>query len=294
MRIIAALCSVILLWSTTPLAIKWSGEGPGFLFGVTGRMVIGLTCMLPILLFVRTKMPWTARAWLTYSAVAMQIYCAMLSVYWAAQFIPSGWISVIFGLSPMMTAIMAAIWLSEQSLSPLKLLSYATGLGGLAVMFGSALAIGHNAALGIAAVVLSAFLQSASSVMVKRINAKIPAIYQVSGGLLVAVPLYMITWLYFDGNWPQQIPIPSLISIVYLGVIATTIGFALYYYVLTQLPATRVAMITLVTPVLSLLIGKFVNQEPITEKVLLGSALILTALLMHQLGDRQKSIQATD
>ena len=26
---------------TTPLAIQWSGEGPGFLFGVTGRMAIG-------------------------------------------------------------------------------------------------------------------------------------------------------------------------------------------------------------------------------------------------------------
>ena len=50
MRLFAAFFSVILLWSTTPLAIKWSGEGPGFLFGVTGRMVIGLICMLPVAL----------------------------------------------------------------------------------------------------------------------------------------------------------------------------------------------------------------------------------------------------
>jgi hypothetical protein len=38
MRIAIAYITVVLLWATTPLAIKWSGEGPGFLFGVTGRM----------------------------------------------------------------------------------------------------------------------------------------------------------------------------------------------------------------------------------------------------------------
>ncbi|MGZ8928379.1 MAG: EamA family transporter, partial [Methylobacter sp.] len=45
MRIPLAYISVILLWSTTPLAIKWSGEGSGYLFGVTGRMVIGTVCI---------------------------------------------------------------------------------------------------------------------------------------------------------------------------------------------------------------------------------------------------------
>ena len=164
MRVSAAFFFVILLWSTTPLAIKWSGEGPGYLFGAASRMVIGLVFMLPLLLLLKQKMPWTKAAWLTYIAIATQIYGAMLSVYWAAQFIPSGWISVIFGLTPMMTAIMAALCLNESSLGPLKLLSYVSGFAGLLVMFGSALDVGHEAVIGIAAVVFSAFIQSASAV----------------------------------------------------------------------------------------------------------------------------------
>ncbi len=42
MRIRLTYLTVVLLWTTTPLAIKWSGEGPGFLFGVTARMTIGM------------------------------------------------------------------------------------------------------------------------------------------------------------------------------------------------------------------------------------------------------------
>ncbi|MGR9114131.1 MAG: DMT family transporter [Gammaproteobacteria bacterium] len=287
MRVITAFLCVIIVWSTTPLAIKWSGEGPGYLFGAASRMVIGLACMLPAMWVLRQKMPWSQSAWLTYLAVAMQIYGAMLAVYWASQYIPSGWISVIFGLTPMMTAILAAILLAEASLGPLKLLSYACGFTGLLVMFGSALDIGQSAVKGISAVVLSAFLQSASAVLIKRINAGIPAISQVTGGLLLAVPVYLITWLWQDGQWPTSLPPVSLISILYLGIIATTLGFVLYYYVLTHLPATRVALITLITPVMALLLGNSVNHEPLTEKVIFGSGLIMGALVLHQTGERR-------
>lgn len=286
MRVLAAFVFVMLLWSTTPLAIQWSGQGPGYLFGAGSRMTLGLTCLLVALPMLKRKMPWHRAARLTYLAVAAQLYGAMLAVYWAAQYIPSGWISVIFGLSPMMTALMAARWLRESSLGLIKLLAYASGFAGLLVMFGSALELSPQAAPGISAVLLGAFIQSASAVLIKRIDAGIPSTYQVTGGLMLAVPLYWVTWFWQDGHWPAQLPVVSLASIAYLGLIATTLGFVLYFYVLTHLPATRVALITLMTPLLSLLLGHRVNHEPLSEKVLLGTALILAALLMHQFDER--------
>ena len=36
MSVPAAYLGIVLIWGTTPLAIKWSGEGVGYLFGVTG------------------------------------------------------------------------------------------------------------------------------------------------------------------------------------------------------------------------------------------------------------------
>ena len=95
MRIPLAYISVIFLWATTPLAIKWSGEGPGFLFGVTARITIGAVCILFVMMLMRQCLVWHRKARQTYLAVALQIYGSMLAVYWAAQFIPSGWISVI-------------------------------------------------------------------------------------------------------------------------------------------------------------------------------------------------------
>jgi drug/metabolite transporter (DMT)-like permease len=286
MRITLTYISVILLWATTPLAIKWSGQGPGFLFGVTARMAIGTVCILLVLALMRQRLAWHRKALLTYLAIALQIYGAMLAVYWAAQFIPSGWISVIFGLTPLMTALLAAIFLGERSLTLGKLLAYGLGIGGLGVMFGSALQLGHDAVLGIGGVLVSAFLQSLSAVWVKRIAAKLPALSQVTGGLLLALPAYLLTWWLVDSHWPVLLTPTSLAAIIYLGVIATSLGFVLYYYLLTHLPATRVALITLMSPLLALMLGDVMNHEPLTLKVVTGTLLILSALIVHTFFER--------
>jgi len=280
---------IVLLWSTTPLAIKWSGEGPGYLFGVTARMTIGAACTLMTLGLSQQRLSWHKKAVLTYMAVAVQIFGSMLIVYWAAQFIPSGWISVIFGLTPLMTALLAAVCLNEASLSVGKVISYILGIAGLVVMFGSALQLGQDAVLGIAGVLASTFLQSLSAVWVKRIDAKLPALTQVTGGLLFSMPLYIGLWLSLDGHWPTTLSPVSLWSIVYLGVIATTVGFILYYYLLIYLSATRVSLITLISPILALALGHFINHEPFTLKVLAGTALILLALISHEFFDRNTS-----
>lgn len=282
MRILLAYLGVILIWSTTPLAIKWSGEGPGFLFGVMGRMSIGLAGVLLMLLLTRTPLRLDGPARWTYVAGAVQIYGAMLATYWASQHIPSGWISVVFGLVPLLNAPMAALWLGEQSLTPARLLSYGLGLAGLILMFHSALTFSPEAVFGIGGVLLAALLQAVSAVWVKRINARLPALALVGGSLLLAVPAYWLTWLLFDGDWPIELPPSSLLSIVYLGGIATTFGFTFYFYILRHLPAGRVALITLITPVLSLYVGHIANHEAIHESVMGGAALILGGLLLHE------------
>ena len=287
MRVSLAYISIILLWATTPLAIKWSGQGPGFIFGAGSRMIIGAICMLLVLLIRGKRLPSFRKARITYLAVSLQIYGAMLSVYWGAQFVPSGWVSVIFGLSPFITAFFSALWLKERSLTLGKICSYICGVAGLAVMFSSALQLNTQAVYGIFAILLAVSIQTGCAVWVKKLDAKLPASTQVTGGLLFALPAYLLTWIIFDSaQWPQSLSLLNIASIVYLGLIATTIGFVLYYYVLIHLPATTVGFIPMISPVLALYLGYAINNEPLSLKILLGTSLILVAVLMHRFLDR--------
>jgi drug/metabolite transporter (DMT)-like permease len=182
---------------------------------------------------------------------------------------------------------MAALWLGERALTPVRLLGIGVGIGGLAIIFlpGSGAVLGEQAALGVAGVLASVLFHGASSVWVKRIGAQVPALETTTGALLVAVPLFVTTWAIADGRWPAVIPAHALGSILYLALAGSVLGFILYYHVLRHLAASRVALIPLITPVLALGLGNLLNDEPLSPRVLAGSALILSGLAFWQWGD---------
>ncbi|MCG6859985.1 MAG: DMT family transporter [Chromatiaceae bacterium] len=286
MSVQAAFLGVVLIWATTPLAIKWSSAGAGFLFGVASRMVLGMLVCLTLVALLGRRLPRSRDALLTYLAAGLGLWAAMTSVYWSAQFIASGLISVLFGLSPVVTGVMAALWLGERALTPVRLAGMGLGLAGLSLVFAQALVTSTGMGLGVAGVLFSVLIHCASAVWIKRIGAGIPALETTTGALLVALPLFVLNWAVQDGELPAQLDLRTAGSIVYLAVFGSALGFILYYYVLQRVEASRVALITLMTPVMALFLGSYLNGEVIGPRELVGTAAILAGLACFQWGER--------
>lgn len=286
MSLPAAFLGVVAIWATTPLAIKWSSEGAGVLFGVASRMVIGVVLCLGLLGVLRQPLRRHRAALLTYLAGGLGVWGAMTSTYWAAQFIPSGLISVLFGLSPVVTGAMAGLWLGERLLTPVRMVGLGLGVAGLAVIFGLSLGGGAGAAWGVVGILVAVHIHAASSVWVKRIGAGLAGLETTTGSLLISTPLFLATWALGDGAWPSEIAPRAAWSILYLGVLGSALGFILYYHVLGRMAASRVALITLITPVLALVLGHSANDEPIGVREVAGTAIILAGLALYQWGER--------
>ena len=172
--VLVAFIIVILIWSTTPLSIQWSSQDVGFLFAVTARMAIGaLGCML-LLLIKKRRLPLHRSALMTYLAGSCGVYLAMLSVYWGAQFIPSGLVSVLFGLTPIVTAVLAAYFLGEDSLGMGKIIGAILGLVGISIIFQADMVLQNQAFLGVAGVLFAVLIHCTSSIWVKRIGSGMP------------------------------------------------------------------------------------------------------------------------
>ena len=75
--------------------------------------------------------------------------------YLAAQHIPSGWIAVLFGLSPLLTGLFSAIVEPESKLTPIRIAGILLGFGGLYLVFSAGLNVAEASLLGIALTVLS-------------------------------------------------------------------------------------------------------------------------------------------
>jgi len=289
MSVPAAYLAVIAIWSTTPLAIKWSSDGPSFIAGVTSRMLIGTVICLVLVKLLRVALPWHRQAVQAYMAGSLAVFAGMLSVYWGAQHIDSGLVALLFGLSPLATTIISVIMGTETRPGSMKLLGIITALGGLfcVVSLGTANVTSSAYALyGIIAVFVAMLFHSVSTVLVKQLGKDLSALSMTTGSLLVSMPLYLLVWVAVDGSIPNEIPMRAVGSIVYLGVFGSVLGYMFYFYTLRHVSASNVVLITLITPVTALLIGQAFNGEQVTATVWFGTGLIILGLSIHQWGNQ--------
>lgn len=283
MSIPAAYLGIVLIWSTTPLAIQWSTQGASFALAVFACMLIGVTVAGLVVIAWRIRFPLHARARRAYLVGGLGLFIAMTFTYWAARYVHSGLISVLFGLSPIAAGLLGAVFLGERSLTRLKFTGMLLGVGGLATIFLHGDSLGREHALfGLGALLVAVTAYSGCLVWLKQIDDDSPPIATTVGTLAVALPLFGLVWYLFDGQLPETLPIRTGAAIAYLGVFGSVIGFALYYYVIKHLETATVALITLITPVIALLLGHWLNGESIGLRLWLGTSLILLGLAVHE------------
>jgi len=284
MSVPLAYIGVIIIWSTTPLAVFWSSEDVGFMLGLTSRMVIAavLATMAAALLGMGLK--WSRMAVQLYLFTGITYFLSMLLIYWATQRIPTGWVSLVSGFMPIVTALMASRWLDAEPLSAPRLLGLTLSVLGLACIFSSSFDLDADAGFAIVAVLLGISLHAGNSVWIKRQAIDIPVVVMTSGGLLVAAILFMLTCFISGVEVAQQPSAKTAWSIVYLALFGSVVAFSLFYYVLKHVDATRTSLITLIAPVAALGLGNILNHEPLTVEVIAGAMLILGGLALFELG----------
>jgi drug/metabolite transporter (DMT)-like permease len=283
MSVPLAYIGVILIWSTTPLAIKWSGDEAGFLFGFVARIAVAMIVGLALVMLFRKKHALKKEAWPVYLVSGVVMYVTFMLVYWGAQYISSGLVSVLFGLTPFFTAIGAQFLLQEKNFTVAKIGGMLAGLLGLLIIFQDNIDMPVGSDIAVYGVLFAVVFQSLGSVVFKVMKAPtVSALSVAVGGVCVAGLFSFVTWFVMDGQVPTTIPAHSLYSIIYLGVVGSIAGMMMYYYTLKNVDAAKVSLITLVTPAIALALGAWVNNEAVTINVVFGSLSILLGLLMFQ------------
>ncbi|WP_218573677.1 DMT family transporter [Pseudomonas sp. OIL-1] len=274
---------VVVIWATTPLAIQWGAVDSGFSLAAMLRMVLALGCASLVLALWRIPLALHRRALSSYACAGLGLFLAMFCVYWASTRIESGLMSVIFGTSPLVTSLLAAWWLQERAFTPLRLAGMLMGLAGLALIFlDGTLVMQPGFAAGVMALLLGVLCNSASLVGLKVINDDSHPLATTTGALLVAAPLFTLAWWLDGALWPDSFSLRSSLSIVYLGVLGSVLGFALYYFIVRNMESASVALILVITPVLALVVGRVFNAEELPPEVWWGAILIGLGLLLHQ------------
>ncbi|WP_428087445.1 DMT family transporter [Candidatus Thioglobus sp.] len=281
MPIYIVFLSVVVIWSTTPLAIQWSALGSSFSFSAASRMLIGLIVCALILLFKRQKLSLHKQALINYLYAGMGIFITLSLVYYSSLSIPSGLISVIFGLTPIITGVFALLLLKDKFFSPGKSIGLLLGLLGLFIVFKHSFSFNQALLTGLTGVTLAMAFQSFISVKLKQINADVSALETTTGALMISVPLFIVGWFFIDGEIPN-ISLKAAFSIGYLAIFGSVLGFISYYHLIKKASVRVVGIVSLITPIFAVLLGSMLNNEQLTLTQIGGIILVLAGLGIYE------------
>jgi drug/metabolite transporter (DMT)-like permease len=76
--------------------------------------------------------------------------------------------------------------------------------------------------------------------------------------------------------------------VLYLAVFGSVIAFLLYFWLLKHWDATRAGMLSVLTPVIAVVLGSIFRSEPLTPRLIVGTALVLTGVVVATTSRRPK------
>ena len=254
---------------------------------VSVRTLAGLLVLALAVGVRRVPLPRGRAVWLHIAFLAVPANVAPWAmVAWAQRGVTSAMTAVLYSLIPLATLLIAAS-VSLERLSTAKIAGLALASVGTAVTVG--FAPGEDGDLVSVLVILAACaLLAGGAVYAKKfVTARVPALPMVTVQLGMAFLVSTVLALAADGVPAWSLLTPQVIAAsVTLGAVGTGVAFLIYYTLIENIGATNATMITYITPVIGVIAGGLVLDEPITVSLLVGGAAIVFGVWISQTGRR--------
>ena len=275
---------LVFIWATTPLAIVWSVSDLHPMWALVLRFFIALPLAIVVLFILKVRFPVDKVSILSYIAGSLSLIGSQIFTYAATAYLSSGLIALMFGLAPIMAGLIGRFGF-QQKLALLQWLGMAVSIIGLGLICLSDNQ-NHVQPLGIGLMIVSVFVYSLSIFLVKKINANIQAMAQATGSILVStlIAILVVPWIW--QYVPTQMPsAKSLLALFYTVIMASLIAMFCYFKLVQNLKPTTLSLTTVMTPLLAILIGAFLNDEQLSVQVFVGASIVLFGLLLYFIKD---------
>jgi drug/metabolite transporter (DMT)-like permease len=292
-RNVLMLAVLALVWGASFMFIKICVRELEPTMLVCLRLGIGAIVLAPLAiarLGLRRFVREVRSAWPALVAIgAVNSAIPIVALSWAEKRLDSGLAAVIQASAPLFTAVLALRFSRSEVVAGVRLAGLVVGFGGVALLVGVQPSGSVVAAL---AVTFSAFCYAVAALASARLLVGVSPLVSATGalaaGTLVLVPFAAV-------QAPSHVPSGEVVgSLLALAVGGTSLGYVLYYALLTSAGASRSILITYLVPAIALVYGAIFLGEPVTAAAVGGLALVLVGVALGtgvvQLAQRRRRV----
>jgi drug/metabolite transporter (DMT)-like permease len=259
-----------------------------------GRLLVGAVALGAVLAARRSGLP-ARRDWPALVVIGL-LWFGLYNVALNAgeRRVDAGTAAMLIQLSPVLVAVLAAVFLRERA-TPALGVGLLVSFGGVAVIALSTSPSGRYDPIGVLLCLVSAAAYAVSLIIQKPLVGRLSALQVTWAACTVGA----IACLPFAGQLvkdAREAPPGDLAWIVYLGVFPTAIAFTTYAFALSHMPTGRLAVTTYLVPPVTVLLGWVLLGETPPGMAYLGGALCLlgVALARRRPRPRVRDAEATE
>jgi drug/metabolite transporter (DMT)-like permease len=276
---------VYFVWGSTFLAVRVGVQEvpPCLLAGM--RFLTAGFLMFCWLLYRRTTLP-TLRQWGSVVLLATLIFVIDYGLlFWAEKRVPSGIAAVMMSTIPVFMGLFEILLLKTQRLTFRLAVALLIGIGGVSVLISHSMGFGENPIdrTGAAALLIGSISWSIASILTRKLplpdsKPMSSAAQMLAGGLLLLlVGSSLGEW---HGFHVEQVSSRAWLSLAYLVVAGSIVGFTAYIWLIHHESPTKVGTYAYVNPVFAVIVGYFLGGESVGPRTFLGMLLVLVSVIV--------------
>jgi drug/metabolite transporter (DMT)-like permease len=290
-----AFAIIYFVWGSTFLAIRVGvHEVPPFLFAAMRFLIAGLT--LYGWMVLKGERSLTGRQWASAFLLALLIFVMDYGLlFWAEQRVPSGIAAVMMATIPVFMALSEILLLQTQKLTLRLAVALLIGLAGVAVLVSHSFNLGGEPIdrMGAVALIIASVSWSVGSALTRKLPLPISKVMSsgaqmLAGGLLLTIVAGILG--EFHGFHPSAVSRGAWLSLLYLIVAGSIIGFTAYLWLIHHESPTRVGTYAYVNPVVAVLFGYFLGGEALGVRTILGTLFVLVSVVVITTTRAKKSV----
>ena len=283
LRIAAAFLAVYLIWGSTYLAIRFAIETLPPLLMAGARYLIAGAIVFAWGLRRDGERP-SSRNWRDALLLGGLFFLGGNgAVVWAEQRVASGVASLLVATMPLWVVLLDWLRPGGNKPRPIVVAGVTLGFLGLLVLVPPTGAGSVIDPLGAFVLVVGALSWATGSLYAR--DADLPkslllasGMEMLGGGAQLALAGVLMGEL--GAMHLAAVSLRSLLALGYLVVVGSIVAFNAFTYLLERVPASRLSTYAYVNPVVAVILGWLLADEPATARTLVGAAVIVTAVAM--------------
>lgn len=294
-----AFACVYFFWGSSFLAIRYGGQllHPAFVAGF--RYLIAGLAIFSFLLVRGSNVRMGRRDFLRVTGLGLLMFtCNTVLLSYGGKILPAGLTALIISTIPLFLGLLEAGIPGGSRPSFRGWAGIVTGFIGLAILLRHsfhAIPLTRTTGLAAAALVAAAFAWAFGSVLLRRMRFTAAPLVVTSWQMLIGGAVDMLIGIGDGGIAGSHWTTGAWLSVLYLGLFGTLVGYTSYTYLLRNVAVTAVATYAYINPIVAVLLGWLLMDEHLISGQWLGMVIVLASVaIVARIQPPQRAVQAEE